>query len=411
MTVPPELIDFFNVVFRFVHIVAAIMWIGNSLLFTWMEINLIPDKENPKSLGYMNMLHGGGVFFLEKRVIEPEEIPDRLHRFLWQSYTTWISGFVLLVSVFYTRGGSLIVDPGKSSMTGVQAAMLSLACLIGGWLFYDNFWKTPIKKVPMAGIVICLAVVLGFAAWLDTMFNSRFTYLQIGAMLGTIMSANVFFRIIPGQRKMMEALLAGKEHDLELGRQAKIRSKMNHYITFPVIFLMLSAHFPTLYAADRNIIIMGVMIVCLIVMKHMMNIYRTFTYWLHAMFVTFFVGLGLIALAIAFPSEQQQEIVLVEGVTLADISAGKKLFSAHGCTACHQAVDSAIAPSVHRIYEKEVLLADGSTVIADDKYLRQSILNPSAQLVKGYPAAMPSFAETLSSQEVDQLVAYIKSLQ
>ncbi|MCZ6674163.1 MAG: urate hydroxylase PuuD, partial [Verrucomicrobia bacterium] len=225
------LIEFFNIVFRFIHIVAAIMWIGNSLLFTWMEINLLEDKENDESLGNMNMLHGGGIFFLEKRVIKPDEIPSRLHIFKWQSYTTWISGFILLVSVFYTRGGTLLLDPSKTDLPAYMGLVISLGSLIGGWLFYDLLWRSPIRNQTIVGLLITFAAILIYASWLETVFNGRAVYLQMGAMLGTWMSANVRFHIMPNQDKMMASLLEGKPHDLKVGKQAKIRSWHNHYIT------------------------------------------------------------------------------------------------------------------------------------------------------------------------------------
>ena len=140
------MIEFFNITFRMIHVVAAIMWIGNSLLFTWFELNLRQNKEDGEdSLGSMNMLHGGGIFFLQKRVIDPQEMPARLHIFKWQSYTTWISGFILLVALFYTRGSSLLLDPSQSAQPVYMGALISFASIVGGWLFYDILWRSPLK--------------------------------------------------------------------------------------------------------------------------------------------------------------------------------------------------------------------------------------------------------------------------
>ena len=135
----PDLIEFSNVVFRFVHVLAAIMWIGNSLLFTWMEVNFIKDpNKNPEgAVGHMNMLHAGGVYFLEKRVIDPSAIPERLHVFKWQSYMTWISGAILLIMTFYTRPGTLMLDPSKTDMLGWVATAISIFSIIIAWFAYD----------------------------------------------------------------------------------------------------------------------------------------------------------------------------------------------------------------------------------------------------------------------------------
>lgn len=417
--------EFVAVVARYVHVVAAIMWIGNSLLFTWMEINFRKEgKEDDASvLGYMNMLHAGGVYYLEKRVIDPSGLPPKIHRFLWQSYTTWISGFILFTSVFYVRGGSLLADPSKVNWSNLQASLVSIAGLVGGWLLYDFFWRTPIKNRPFLGAMICFVAVMLYAAWLGTVFSPRAVYLQVGAVLGTLMTANVFFVIIPNQRKIMADLMAGKPQNLELGKQAKVRSLMNHYITFPVIFLMLSAHIPAAYGADRSLAIMGVVIVSLVIIKHMMNIYNEFGDWLMALLATFFCGsaavIALIVTPPLFPPAKSSSAstALATPSTENAFSAGAgdaengfRVFRQKGCNACHLPEASSLAPTLHGLYGHSVELADGSTVTADEAYLRRSILEPNAELVKGYGPVMPAYGNILSPGELDDLVAYIRSI-
>ena len=204
----PDLIEFSNVVFRFVHVLAAIMWIGNSLLFTWMEVNFIKDpKKNPKgAIGHMNMLHAGGVYFLEKRVIDPSAIPERLHVFKWQSYMTWISGAILLIMTFYTRPGTLMLDPSKTAMAGWMATAISIFSIIIAWIAYDLIWRSPLKTKPWAAVTLLTVSLFTYAYWIDGFFNGRFVLLQIGAMIATTMSANVRFVIIPNQKKIMAAL-------------------------------------------------------------------------------------------------------------------------------------------------------------------------------------------------------------
>ena len=402
------MIEFFNIVFRIIHIVAAIMWIGNSLLFTWFEINLLEDKDNDESLGSMNMLHGGGVFFLQKRVINPDEIPGRLHIFKWQSYTTWISGFILLASVFYTRGGILLLDPSKTDMAGIMGMVISVVSLIGGWLFYDLLWRSRLRNYPRTGLLVCFVALIVFGVWLDTVFNGRAVYLQMGAMLGTMMSANVFFHIMTNQKKMMDALREGKPHDLKLGKQAKIRSLHNHYITFPVIFLMLSAHFPSTYGSERSIAIAAVIIVALVVIKHMMNSYRTNPRWKEIILATFVVGTVLTYGLMTIPP------VFGESATVGQLSfdaeAGSQIFISAGCQTCHLPQAGTIAPSLYGLIGREREFVDGSTLIADEAYVRESISAPTARVVKGYAPVMPALAGVLEAAQLDQLVAYIQSL-
>jgi uncharacterized membrane protein len=411
-----ELIEFLNVVFRYVHVIAAIMWIGNSLLFTWMEINFVKDpKKGDNSLGEMNMLHAGGVYFLEKRVIDPDNIPPKLHVFKWQSYTTWISGFILLVAVFYSRPG-ILLDPSKSSMLGWQATAISIASLVLAWFTYDLLLRTPLRKNVPAVLGTAIVLLIGYTYWIDQFFSNRFVYLQVGAMLGTIMSANVRFVIIPNQKKIMENLKAGRPHDLEIGRQAKLRSLTNHYVTFPVIFLMLSAHFPSLYGDPYYIPIAGVILACLVVIKYMMNVYNTFADWLYVAIAAFVFGIGAVFLIKYIPDPAPRmadgSVAASAAVPMTEIAmAGEKLYESQGCMVCHQPVDSTIAPTLHGIYMTERPLASGESVLADEAYLAESILLSGAKITEGYAASMPVYESVFSDQEVEQLVAYIKSLQ
>ncbi|MDA0345767.1 MAG: urate hydroxylase PuuD [Verrucomicrobia bacterium] len=402
------LIEFFNIVFRFIHIVAAIMWIGNSLLFTWMEINLLEGKEDEESLGYLNMLHGGGIFHLQKRVIKPDEIPARLHIFKWQSYTTWISGFILLVSVFYTRGGTLLLDPSKSDLPSYMGWVISLGSLILGWFIYDLLWRSPIGNYAWLGLLITFAAILFYASWLETVFNGRAVYLQMGAMMGTWMSANVRFHIIVNQDKMMAALRDGKPHDLKTGKQAKIRSWHNHYITFPVIFLMLSAHFPSTYGSERNIAIAAVVIVCLIIIKHMMNSYQTIVRWKEIIYATFIAGTASVYGLMTVPPIFGDPVEIVQ--LSPEAEAGKQFFSAMGCQACHLPQAGTIAPSLHGLIGSEREFVDGTKLIADEAYIRDSIMNSTAKVVKGFAPTMPPYASVIQEEQLNQLVAYILSL-
>lgn len=411
----PELIEFFNVVLRYTHVVAAIMWIGNSLLFTWMEINFIKgaDKNADGAIGHMNMLHAGGVYFLEKRVIDPKDIPAKLHVFKWQSYTTWISGFLLIVLTFYTRSGTLLLDPAKTDMAGWQASLISLVSIIASWFVYDAVWKSPLKKKPPYAVAALVIVFFAYAFWINGIFNGRFVYLQLGAMIATTMSANVRFVIIPNQKKIMAALLEGKPHDLEAGHQAKMRSLTNHYVTFPVIFLMLSAHFPMLYGNPFNILLMGIICGALVIIKYMMNIYNEFSEWLHVSIATFVLAVCAVSAVIYLSGRMPSNAAGGHGAAPAmnaEAIEGKALFSSKGCSACHQPTPSSIAPTLNGLYEKTVELTDGSSVTADEAYLRDSILNPNAQVVKGFAPSMPGLGSVLSDEEVTQLVEYIKAI-
>lgn len=403
-----DLAGWLAVLLRFTHVVAAIMWIGNSLLFTWMELNLLPPKRSTDKdlLGTLDMLHGGGVFHLQKKVLHPDNIPTPLHWFMWQSYTTWITGFVLLLTLFHTGSGAFLLDPTKSSMPGYLAIIASLAGLLGGWLVYDGIWRSPLKKQPALAIAISLGLLIFVAALYNQAFNGRAVYLQIGAMMGTMMSANVFFHIIANQRKFMAALRAGKEHELSLGKAAKQRSLQNHYMTFPVIFLMLSAHFPQLYSAEWNVAILAVLIVSLILIKYLMNSRYYFKEWLHAIYGAVFTAVCMIFLLLSLPSIYAKNSVTTTAQR--EVMEGRKVFTSQGCGACHMEGSSDLAPNLHGIFGKTVVLTDQSETIVDAAYLRESIVDPQSRIVQGYTPSMPSFS-TLSEEEIQALIAYIQS--
>ena len=400
-----EIAGWLGVIFRFVHVLAAIMWIGNSILFTWMELNLIAPKPgdkdpDPERLGHLDMLHGGGVFHLEKRVINPKAIPVPLHWFMWQSYTTWISGVLLMVSVFYIHGGSALLDASKSTLPGWGAIALSVGGIIGWWIIYDSIWRTKLMEKPMISVPLTLGLILAAGYFYNQHFNGRALFLQIGAMLGSAMTANVFFHIIRNQHKFMANLLAGRSHDMRYGKQAKRRSMHNHYMTFPVLFMMLSAHFPQLTSATHNVAILGVVIISLMAIKHLMNSRYYFRHWLASIFGTFLAACVAIAWLVS-PSPAQA----------ADASSGgARLFLSQLCAACHQSGSSLLAPDLNGIFGTSRPLADGSQVTADEDYLRRSILQPQVEIVKGYSAAMPPYGH-LTEDQIDQLVAYLKELK
>jgi uncharacterized membrane protein len=406
-----EIAGWLSVIFRFVHVIAGIMWIGNSILFTWMELNLIPptpakrDDPSPPNplLGHLDMLHGGGVFHLEKRIIDPQAIPVPLHWFMWQSYTTWISGTLLLISTFYLPGGSTLLDATKSSLPGGAAIALSAAGLLGAWLIYDAIWRTKLKEFQTVAVLLTLGLIVAAAGFYNQHFNGRAVYLQIGAMMGTFMSANVFFHIIRNQKKFMASLEAGLPHDPSYGKQAKLRSLHNHYMTFPVVFMMLSAHFPQLTSATRNVPILALIILTLVAVKFLMNSRYYFRPWLACIFACFTIGCGLIGLLLAEPSAPV-------GQAQSASELGAKVFVRNGCAVCHQAGSAQIAPDLHGIHQSSRKLSDDSEVLADESYLKNSITHPAAQIVKGYPPAMPLFSK-LTAAEIDQLVAYLKSLK
>ncbi|MCB1070154.1 MAG: urate hydroxylase PuuD [Kiritimatiellae bacterium] len=275
----PVLMEWLNVFARWIHVIAGIMWVGNSMLFNWLDRNLLSgDSLEPNKFGHTWLLHSGGFYRVEKYI--SSELPPVLHWFKWQSYTTWLTGFLLLVVVYYSDGGSFLIPANHSVLTPGQALALGLAVVFGGFFVYDLVWRAPfVKKHDLIfGALSIAALFVGIYA-LHQVFTGRSAYLHVGAMLGTFMAGNVFFHIIPSQKQMTQAIAEGKGFDMDLSNRAKQRSIHNNYFTFPLIFTMISNHFGGLYGHEWNWLILIVLMVTSALVRHFLNIRFDFKHW------------------------------------------------------------------------------------------------------------------------------------
>ena len=288
---PRELLD---LVFRWVHVIAGIMWIGNSLLWNWLDRNLEPSKAGkPGIQGEIWLLHSGAFYFMEKDLKGWDR--DRpLHWFRWQAYTTWLTGAALLIVVYYATGGALLIDPAVADLTPTQAVAIGIGVIVGGWLAYDFALAKVVSRTGAAGVGIALALVLGVAYALTHVFSGRAAFLHVGAMLGTLMAGNVFRVIMPSQRVLVAAVEAGRHPDPGPAKRAKERSIHNNYMTFPVIVLMLTSHFSGLYGNRLSWLVLGVLVVAGAAVRHVLNIRFTFRPWKPALAAT--MAAALVAL-------------------------------------------------------------------------------------------------------------------
>jgi uncharacterized membrane protein len=277
--VDPNLQEWLHVLLRWIHVIAAIMWIGDSLLFVWIDSHLQKDpEERPDVAGVTWLIHGGGYYTLEKRLLEPGKLPPRLRWFWLEATTTWVSGFLLLVVVYYFSAGTFMVESG-GSLSASAAVHLSLGLLVLGWLVYDGLWRTPLRHRPVLAVPLSFALFLALVYELTHLFSGRAAYLQAGAMLATLMAGNVWVHILPPQRKMLRLAREGRPVDLTLGQHAKTRSTHNTYLTFPVIFLMISNHFPQIYGAPLNWLLLGLLFVLGAGVRHVMVVGLRLAWW------------------------------------------------------------------------------------------------------------------------------------
>lgn len=239
------------------------MWIGSSFYFIWLDSSFeAPGTPRRNVEGEVFMVHGGFYYQVEKRKIYPGELPKVLHWFKWEATFTWITGFLLLIVVYYLKGASLLIDPSIQPLTQFQAVGVSLATLIGSWLLYDLVIWNPKGFLPKSVSSILSAFFFaGLIYWMTKFFSGRGAFIMTGAILGSMMLLNVWVRILPGQTKMVKDATEGKIPDYSVSLKSKTRSVHNTYFTFPVLFIMLSNHYPTLYNHQWNwllLIILGV---------------------------------------------------------------------------------------------------------------------------------------------------------
>jgi uncharacterized membrane protein len=254
--------EWLELAFRWLHLIAGIAWIGSSFYFMFLDYSLLPDENLPAGVkGASWNVHGGGFYFMQKYTVAPEKMPDVLHWFKWEAYFTWISGFSLMVIIYYWGANSFLIDKEVMDLTQWQAIGISVGAFIVSWIIYDLVCKSPIGKNDIALSVIVFVMILLAAYGFTHVYSGRGAFVHVGAMIGTIMVANVFFIIIPNQRIVVKALVAGEEPAAHLGAEGKQRSTHNNYLTLPVLLMMISSHFPMIFSNKHSWLVVGLVII------------------------------------------------------------------------------------------------------------------------------------------------------
>ncbi|HVL71773.1 MAG TPA: urate hydroxylase PuuD, partial [Beijerinckiaceae bacterium] len=245
MPIEPHLYEWVSHLLRWVHVITAIAWIGSSFYFIHLDLSLRRREGLPAGVGGEAwQVHGGGFYRMQKYLVAPPELPKELTWFKWESYSTWLTGFFLLVWIYYLQADLFMVDPAVMALAPWQAAALGLAGLLVGWLVYEGLCRSPLGQHDLVLSVVLFGFIMAAAWGFGLFLHPRAAFLHTGAMIATWMSASVFFVIIPNQKKVVADLLAGRSPDPRLGKEAKLRSTHNNYLTLPVVFLMLANHYP-----------------------------------------------------------------------------------------------------------------------------------------------------------------------
>jgi len=270
------LIEALSLLLRWLHLIVGIAWIGSSFYFVWLDNSLkVPSDPALRAKGVGGELwavHGGGFYNPQKYLVAPKNLPDDLHWFKWESYSTWITGFFLLGVLYYSQAATYMVDPAKAALTPGQAIGVGLTTLAGGWLVYDGLCRLLMTRSLLLFAVLYFAFVTTMAWGLTHLLSGRAAFLHIGAMIATTMSANVFFWIIPGQKVTVAALQRGEVPDPIHGQRAKQRSVHNNYLTLPVLFCMISNHYAFTYNHAQAWLVLSAVLLAAVLIRHFFNL-------------------------------------------------------------------------------------------------------------------------------------------
>jgi uncharacterized membrane protein len=377
--------DWLDLGLRWLHVIAAMAWIGTSFYFVLLDQSLRPPKDAADAEegvgGELWEVHGGGFYQVQKYVVAPRVLPEHVAWFKWEAYTTWLSGFGLMLVLYYLEASSALVKPGDD-LEPWLAVTISIALLAAAWIVYDllNRYVSDARVLWTA-----LFVLVALSAWGSAeLFSPRAAWLQVGAMIGTVMAANVLFDIIPAHWELIRAKEAGREPDARPGIQAKQRSVHNNYLTLPVVLTMLAGHFPFAYGAEHAwLVLVGLMAVgaWARLFYNLRHAGRTH-WWMPVAGAAAFVALAVLV-------EQGDETVAAPSGAAA-VAQGKRVFASAGCGACHTLDEAGatgtVGPSLDSAKPSASLVADR---------------------VRNGQGAMPSFAGRLTAVEIDAVAAYV----
>jgi len=325
---------------RWVHVIAGIMWVGNSLLFNWLDRNLTnsSSQRGRSAIGTIWLLHSGGFYYVEKTSLAGERVPMPLHWFKWQAYTTWLSGMALLIVVYYFGGRAVLADPTVASLSHAAAVAVGFGAIAIGWMLYESMQRFVAPSAPAAALTIWLIGLIAIAFELTRLLSGRAAFLHVGAMLGTIMAGNVFFTIVPSQRGLVASVEQHGAADAAISARAKRVSIHNNYFTFPVIVLMVSNHFASIYGSRWNWALLFVLIAAGAAVRHVLNVRFAFSAWRPTLAATIVAGVAAIfALTAASNRGSEPATSITTGAVTFDDA---RHVIDRRCAACHSAQPS-----------------------------------------------------------------------
>jgi uncharacterized membrane protein len=359
LALDPYVTDWLNLLTRWLHVIAGIVWIGSSFYFIALDNHLRPprdEREREAGIGGETWeIHGGGFYNIKKYLVAPRVLPETLHWFKWEAYTTWLSGFALMIVLYYLNADTYLIDKSVADLSAGEAVAISIGLLVAAWLVYDVLCRLLASRPFVLAAVLLGLITL--AAWgIGHLFSGRAMYLQIGAMLGTMMVGNVFFVIIPAHWELVRAKQAGREPDPAANARGKLRSVHNNYLTLPVVFTMLSNHFPFTYGHSYSWLILVVLLVIGAWVRHFFNLrHMGRTVW--AIPVTAAIAIAVLAILIRPQNESAAGTPTVQFSQVARIIEQR-------CAACHSQTPTKVnaAPRGIKLDTPEEIKAQASAI-------------------------------------------------
>jgi uncharacterized membrane protein len=328
-----HVMEWLNLIIRWVHVIFGILWIGASFYFIFLENSLNRTEDVRDELaGDLWAVHGGGFYYLEKFKLAPKKLPKVLHWFKYEAYFTWITGFLLLIVVYYMNASLYLVDKNVMDIAESNAILISIGSLIIGWFIYDGLCKTRlVDNGPLFGLIGFFIAV--FFAWgYSEVFSPRAAYIHVGALLGTLMAGNVFYGIIPAQKELVAAAMEKRPLDPSLGKNAGRRSLHNNYMTFPVLFIMISNHFPSTFGHTYNWLVLAGIAGASVIVRHYLNMHEQGKNLNYLLPVAMFTIIGLVI----YTGPKSETVKSEDGTEVEQISFGeaRKIINTH-CLGCH----------------------------------------------------------------------------
>jgi uncharacterized membrane protein len=338
----PYGLDWLNLLVRWLHVITGIAWIGASFYFVWLDNSIRPpapgsDLAKKGVSGELWAVHGGGFYNPQKYLVAPAELPKELHWFKWEAYSTWLSGIALLTIAYYFNAQAMMIDKSVADITSLQAVGIGIGTLVVGWTVYDLLCRSPLGKHDLWFGVVVFVLIVAAAFGLTHVLSGRAAYIHVGALIGTIMVGNVLMLIIPGQRKMVEAMSAGRMPDPVHGQKAKQRSVHNNYFTLPVLFIMISNHYAMTYRHEHAWAVLAMIMAAGVFIRHFFNLrHKGRVEWRYPAIGVALLAAVAVAIAPARPVAAPAAPA-VDAQASANEFAQVKTIIDHRCVACHAA--------------------------------------------------------------------------